>query len=246
MGALQAGLRVLSRSPMAEPRQQRTGAGCLSKLLFLVLLAAALGLGSAIFQALQPQDLTDLGGYGPTAKALPVREVKVVLKNAIDRGYPVTLSEAEINQWLARTLVTRQAGFLEGKVTLDRVWVRLQDGLAEVVMERHFLGKPFTVSMFLQIERVEGMDGVATEIELHGGAYHPDFPQPPQGGRFGKLIVPQGFLILVMPAYQKLAALFPEEIELAFREMSQIKIENNQIVLDPRTTSGSDGLPQTF
>ena len=231
---------------MADSSQSNSGGGCFSKLLFLILLVAAGGLGAAIFAAIEPQDLSDLRAPAPTAKAAPVREMKVVLKNSIDRGYPLTLQEAEINQWLARTLVTRQAGFLEGKVTLDRVWVRLQDGLAEVVMERHFLGKPFTVSMFLQIERVEGMDGVATEIQLHGGAYHPDFPQPPQGGRFGKLIVPQGFLILVMPAYQKLAALFPEEIELAFREMSQIKIENNQIVLDPRTTSGSDGLPQTF
>ena len=51
--------------------------------------------------------------------------MKAVLKNAIDRGYPVTLTETEINQWLGRTLATKQGGLLAGQVSLDRVWVRL-------------------------------------------------------------------------------------------------------------------------
>lgn len=237
---------MLISSPMAEPKQPKSSGGCLSKLLILPLLAAAIGLGTAVFFVVQPQDLTDLGGYGPTAKAAPVRDMKVVLKNAIDRGYPLNLSEAEINQWLGHTLVTRQGGFLEGKVTLERIWVRLEEGRAEVIMERNLLGQPFTVSMYLQVERMEGPKGPMTEIRLHGGPYHPDFPDPPEGGRFGKLVVPQGFLLLVMPAYEKLAALFPEEIELGLREMSRIKIEKGHVVLDPRETTGQQGMPKIF
>ena len=232
---------------MAEPKTPKSGGGCLSKLLFLILLVAAGALGSAIFFVIQPQDLTDLGGYGPAvAKPGTEREMKLVLKNAITRGYPVTLSETEINQWLARTLVSKQGGFLEGKVTLDHVWVRLEDGRAEVVMERHFLGAPFTVSMYLQVARMEGPKGTNTEIQLHGGPYHENFPDPPRGGRFGRLVVPQGFLLLVMPAYEKLAAVFPEEIELAFREMARIRIENDRLVLDPREPMGEQGMPKVF
>jgi hypothetical protein len=228
---------------MADPTKPGFIGGCFSKLLFLILLVAAVGLGTAVFLITRPQDLSDIGGYGPTAKPLAEREMKAVLKNAIDRGFAVTLSEAEINQWLGRTLETRQGGILKEKITLDRVWVRLEEGRAEVIMERRFLGKPFTTSMYLQAERMEGEKGPFTEVRLHGGSYHPDFPNPPRGGRFGKLVVPQGFLILVMPAYQKLAEVFSEEIQLGFRDMSRVSIEKGKLVLDPREPLGHEGMP---
>jgi len=231
---------------MSNPTRTRSGGGCFSKLLLLILLAAAGGLGSAVYFALQPQDLGDLSNPSATASAGQNRDIKVLLQNAIDRGYKITLSEAEINQWLGRTLMTKQGGFLEGKVTLDRVWVRLEEGRAEVIMARNFLGKPFTVSMFLQVERLEGFQETSTEIQLHGGPFHPDFPNPPRGGRFGKLVVPQGFLILVMPAYEKLAPLFSEEIRLGFQKMSRIHLEKGGIVLDPREPLGDQGMPQPF
>jgi hypothetical protein len=238
---------MLSTQPMAETNKPKSGGGCLLKLLFLILLVPCVGLGMAVFYAVQPQDLTDLGGYrSAAAKPGTHREIKAVLKNAISRGYPVTLTETEINQWLARNLSAKQGGLFEGRVTLKRVWVRLEDGRAEVVMERDFLGKPFTVSMYLQVARMEGPKGTTTEIERHGGPYNKDFPNPPQGGRFGKLVVPQGFLLLVMPAYTKLAAVFPEEIELAFREMSRITIENDRLILDPREPMGQQGMPKVF
>ncbi len=227
---------------MAEPSKSRSGGGCFSKLLMLILLVVAGGLGSAIFYAVQPQDLSDL----VTAKALPERDLKGVLTNAIDRGYPVTLAEAEINQWLGRTLATKQAGFLAGKVTLDRVWVRLEAERVEVIMARHFLGKPFTVSMYLQVEQEEDLKGQLLNITPSGGPYLKDFPHPPRGGRFGKLVVPMGFLYLVLPAYQKLPAVFPDEIELAFTKMSRIRFEKGNLVLDPREPLGQEGMPKTF
>lgn len=227
---------------MADPTKPSFIGGCFSKLALLILLTASVGLGTAVFLATRPQDLSDLSG----AKPLPERDLKVVLKNAIDREFPVTLSEAEINQWLGRTLISRQDGILKEKVTLDRVWVRLEKGRAEVIMERKFFGKPLTTSMYLQVEKMEGDKGAFTEIQMAGGPYHPDFPKPPRGGRFGKLVVPQGFLILVMPAYEELAAAFTEEIQLGFREMSRIHIEENQLVLDPRQQLGQEGMPKNF
>ena len=227
---------------MAESSKFKSGGGCFSKLLLLILLVAAAGLGAAVFYAIQPQDLADLA----TAKRLPERDLKGVLKNAIDRGYPVTLSEAEINQWLGRTLATKQAGLLEGKVTLDRVWVRLEAERVEVIMERHFLGKPFTVSMYLQVEQEEDLKGQLLKITPSGGPYLKDFPHPPRGGRLGQLVVPMGFLYLVMPAYQKLPAVFPDEIEIAFTRMSRIRFEKGNLVLDPREPLGQEGMPKTF
>ncbi len=229
---------------MADPTSPKSGGGCFSKLLFLILLIAAGCFATAIWFIARPQDYSDV--VVAASKPLPQRELKTVLKSAIDRGYAVTLSEAEINQWLGRTLAVKQGGPLGDKVTLNRVWVRLEEGRAEVIMSRTAWGKPFTVSMFLQVERMEDVQGTYTEVRPHGGTFHPDFPKLLKGGRFGQLVVPQGFLILVMPAYEKLAGLFPEEIELAFKEMSRIRIEKGQITLDPREPTGHQGMPSTF
>lgn len=218
-----------------------------------------------MFFIAQPQDLSDIGGYGPAAKKTSARDLKTVLQSALNRGYPVALTETELNQWLGQTLSAKQGGLLAGQVSLDRVWIRLEDGYAEVIMERAVMGRPFTVSMFLKIEQAQGARGIKTEIHRHGGPYHAYLPLPPRGGqmrwatiecaapcpprggRFGKLVVPQGFLILVLPAYEKLAELYREEIRLAFEEMVRIRIEPNRLILDSREPAGDPSkLPQTF
>lgn len=227
-----------------SPPPPRSGSGCFSRLVRLVFFTALAGLAVAVFFAAKPQDLSDLGGRG--AAGNPPRDLKVVLKSAIERGYPLTLSEAEINNWLAHNLRPKQGGLLQDAVKLEHVWVRLEEGRAEVIMERSVFGRPFTVSMYLQAERMEGAKGVVTEVSLHGGPFLKDYPNPPKGGRFGQLVVPQGFLLLVMPAYESLAKVFSEEINLGFRDMSKISIENDRIVLDPRQTTGEMGMPMNF
>ena len=214
-------------------------------LLSLILSLAAGGFVVALLFIVQPQDLTDIGGYAPAVAATPARDIRAVLQNSLDRKYPVTLTETEINQWLGRVLSARQTGKLAGLVELDRVLVRLEDDRAEVVMVRRILGQPFTVSMFLKIVQKEGIHGTLTEVQLHGGAYHPDLPLPPRGGRFGRLVVPQGFLLLIMPAYEKLAPLFRPEIHLGLEQMAVIKIANGRLLLDPRDpTDMPSDLPQ--
>lgn len=232
---------------MADSSQTQSVGQRLLKWLVLILLASVCGLGLALFFMVQPQDLTDIAGYGTPLKTAPARNLKAVLQNSLDRGYPLTLTESEINQWLGRTLVTKQGGLLAGNVSLERVWVRLEDGRAEVVMARKIMGQSFTISMFLKIGQSQGPNGMLTEVQLHGGPYLASLPQPPRGGRFGKLVVPQGFLLLVMPAYENLASLFREELHLAFEEMARIKIERHRLVLDPREPPDDPpGLPLTF
>lgn len=246
-GALQAPGAMLSTRHMGDDSKTKSGGGCLSKLVLLFLLVAAAGLGTAVFFVARPQDLSDVGGYGPSAAKRNARDLKVVLQNSINRGYAVTLTEAEINQWLASVLTAKQGGALGGQISLERVWVRLLDGHAEVIMERKIMGQPFTVSMFLRPEQLQGLKGVENNVHLDGGPYHPDVLYPPRGGRFGRLVVPQGFLILVKPAYEKLAVLFKDEIRLAFEEMSRVKIEKNSLVLDPRDPQdGVMKLPMSF
>ncbi len=208
--------------------------GCFSKLLVATLLVCAVGLGFALYFIAQAQDLRDIHGYTPDKHPSLPQDMKTMLQNSLERSYPVTLTEGDINRWLPATLKTKQGGLLADSVALDGVWVRLEDGRAEVVLERKVLGKPFTVSMYLQIQQSESDQGATTEVQFHGGAFHPYLPFPKCGGRFGRLPVPQGFLHLVMPAFEKLAAAFPDELSLACKDMARIKIENKRITFDPR------------
>ena len=222
---------------MADASYHRFPGGCFGRILVQILVAGTIGFTLALIFIVSPQDLGDIGGFLPASKVMPARNIKAVLSNAVENGYSVTLTETEINQWLGRELVVKQGGMLSGIATLDRVWVRLEDGRAEVVMVRHVLGVQFTVSMYLKVVQLEGPRGVKTEVQLQGGPFFDDLPQPVQGGRFGSLVVPQGFLLLVTPAFRKLPELFHDEIHLGFEEMARISIQKGKLVLNPREPS---------
>jgi len=217
---------MLSKSFMAD-----VSTGVFGRILVQIMVAATIGFAVALVFIACPQDLQDLR----KGEVMPVRNIKAVLTNAIENGNAVTLKEAEINQWLGRELVVKQGGMLADIATLKRLWVRLENGRAEVVMERTILGQPFTVSMFLRVVQEEGDRGV--KVELQGGEIFDGLSLPVQGGRFGSLVVPQGFLLLVRPSFLKLPELFHDEIHLALEEMARVSIEKGQLVLNPREPS---------
>ncbi|OYV03657.1 MAG: hypothetical protein CFE26_21005, partial [Verrucomicrobiales bacterium VVV1] len=182
----------------------------------------------------QPQDLTDVGGYGPAAALAQRKDLKSTLQNSLDRGYEVTLSEEDINGYLSRTLAAKQGGLLGSNVSLDGAWVRLEEGRVEVVLERRIFGHPLTISTYIQITQTVAPTGTpSTDGVLHGGPYIKDLPLN-RGGRFGQLVVPQGFLLLVLPSFQKLADLYKTEVELALGRMARIRIQKDKLILDPR------------
>ncbi len=231
---------------MSEPKKPRFLAGCFSRLFFLLLLAALGGLLTAVFFVTQAQDMSDLGGHGPAVMASPPRDMKEVLQNAIDRKYQVTLSEAEINQWIASTLVMKQGGVLAKDITLEHFRVRLEEGRAELILERRVFGKPFTMSMYFQVEKQQSGREIITSFNPSGGPFLKDYDFPQKGGRLGQLVVPQGFLHLLMHSFQKIGKLYAEEIELAFSSMQRVSFEPDRLILDPRETLGDQGMPQTF
>lgn len=219
---------------MSKQASAKTKGGCIMRLLLSVCLLAALLLAVVLALVMVPQDLSDIGGYGKDPATAEVRDLRAVLEQSVIRGHAVTLKEEEINLWLGKKVKMRQEGLLAGKVTHQRVWIRLDGDLAEVILEREVFGWRSTFSMFLQIEQRDTGDGIFKEVELHGGSYLEAFPGVLRGGRFGRLVVPQGYLHLIKPAYAALAVACAEEIHLAFDEMMGIRIEDGQLVLDPR------------
>lgn len=215
---------------------------CAGKLAVLFLLLIVGGLGAALYQISQPQDMSDIAGYGPRGTGQSPRNLKGVLANSIKGSYELTLTEHDLNLYLRDTLKVKQGGYLESQVSFDEVAVRLEDDYAEIIMVRMVAGYPFTLSMYLRVEQSELPNGsILKEIVRNRGPYHESIPRPGVGGRFGKLPVPEGFLLLVMPAFGKLAAVYrdvdsKEPVkELDFiEEMAKFSIVDGKLVLDPR------------
>jgi hypothetical protein len=227
---------------MADEVKLKPKGSCLGKLVALVALAGVAGLGAAVFFMAQPQDLSDIKGSAGTTKS---PDLRAVLQSAVDRGdYEVTLTEEDINLYLKQTLLAKQGGLLEKAVAFDGVRVRLEEGRAEIIMERSVMGQPITLSMFVRVEQTLSMKGTTqTTVMRDGGPMIPQLPRTERlvkGGRFGQLVVPQGFLLLVLPAYQKLAAAYQKELELGFEEMSRITMSDGKLVLDPRPDGGAE------
>lgn len=215
-------------------KPSKSGGGCLGLLMKLFMLVFLAGLGAAVFYIAQPQDLTDVGGYGPAAAMAQHKDLKTTLQKSLDLGHEVILSEEDINGHLSRTLAAKQGGLLGNNVSLEGAWVRLEEGRVEIVLERRILGQPLTISTYVQISQTVSPTGApSTEGVLHGGPYIKDLPLN-RGGRFGQLVVPQGFLLLVLPSFQKLADVYKTELDLALGRMARIRIEKDKLILDPR------------
>ena len=229
---------------MADEAKSKPKGSCLGKLVAMVALTGVAGLGAAVFFMARPQDLSDIKGISGTSKS---RDLRAVLQSAVDRGYEVTLTEEEINLYLKQTLQAKQGGMLEKFVSFDGVRVRLEEGRVEIIMQRSVMGNPITLSMFVRVEQTLNLQGATeTTVMRDGGPFLPQVPRTERlvkGGRFGQLVVPQGFLLLVLPAYEKLSTAYRKELELGFEEMSRISLRDGKLVLDPRPDGGAE-LPE--
>ena len=234
-----------------DSKEGKKQGSCLGRLGVLFVFIGLTGLGAALFFIAQPQDLMDVGGTGPAAVGKPARNLKAVLKSSLDQGFEITLREDEINRYLRDTLRAGQTGPLATEVGIREVVVRLEDGRAEVIMVREIAGYPFTVSMYLRVNQEIRPDGSeATQIFRNGGPYHESLPKPAVGGRFGRLPVPEGFLLLTLPAFEKLASVYRSPDDGAYRrtpereldfieEMARIRIEEDRLVLMPTGPTGT-------
>ncbi len=203
-----------------------------AKIFRFFIFVVCLVLIWAIFQISKPQDLQDIDGYKDAGA--PSRDLENVLNLAVGGNYAVTLTELEINQLLATKLISKQGGMLADSASIKQVLVRLKQDLAEVIVVREVFGRELTSSMYLQFEQNQSDSKISTQLHLHNGALNETSVLPKVGGRMGQLSVPQGFLLAIMPDMEKIAAALSPEITLGFDKMARFKIENKNLILDPR------------
>lgn len=202
--------------------------GLLKNIFFLSLLALVVlgGLGVLSFS---PHDLSDIDGYYEEPGILPPpgRDLAQVLRDAAKSDERVIITEREINHYLQRTVKFEQEGLLQGQVRAKGVWVRLDEGVAEIVLERElaFLDdRRHTISMFLKPSQRMNDDG-SMSTKVHRST-----------GRYGKIKVIRGFMLLTKSSFESLGAVYSEELKLLksmFEAKVAIKITTDYIQLDP-------------
>ena len=159
-------------------------------ILFTLSLVGALGYG--IYLGFQSQDLSDIKGRSEDDRTKNPSSVPSLIEGAAkDRTQSVTITERQLNSWLADKLKARQEGLLADHVKIKGVWIRFDEeegGRAEIIIEREIKGHPQTVSKFIRIERKKKEDGsFTTYIYEDGGRI---WNLLAAGGRFGPARVP--------------------------------------------------------
>jgi len=222
----------VTEEPHQSEKSPEREAGCMERLVALSVVLLISGLAYALFLIFSPQHMKDIA-----VSDQPARDLKTVFKKSIEGSYELTISEEEINTYIAQTLAMQQKGLCEKFASLEKVLVRLEKDRAEVTMVRKVAGLDLTISMWCKVSQTENERGeIQTHVDFDGG------PGIARGGRFGKLVVPQGFLLLVRSSFEALAAQYPEELRLGFEEMVRIRMEDGALVLDPRHQPSSSAL----
>lgn len=198
--------------------QAPTGTG-FSVMSVLMMLVALVLLILAIM-VLSPSNLSDIKGYAGGDTNLEQKEPRNLLKAAQDvmlGDEEIKFSEEEVNQYLAGRLKGSQTGVLGSMMKFKGVCVDFRPGVAEIYVERTFVGIPATIS---------------TRVELNKSGNTTNWQAA--GYRIGKLnINSEKQFAPILEAFLRLGATCKEETDV-IDSMSKVKFEENMLVLDSR------------
>ncbi len=221
-------------------QQHGKGAGILKGILTLLILGTLVGMGAYVYFAWQKADLSVVDGREKIINGDDLNSEADVLQklvNARNGNYVVTLTEEEVNAYLAKKLKLKQGGPMKGFASIKGIYVDFTPDLMEVFIEREIAqygedGKPkteylqpfdHTVSMKYKIYTVDNGEGKGTKNIC-------EFP----GATIGKSPAPGMFVKMVKQSFDKVEKHFKREIELASKGVTFIKIEEGKITFDPR------------
>ena len=221
-------------SEEGEEKQKRivpppTKKGIFFRNLFYVSLLGLLVIGGLAFLSFQPQNLSDIEGYVSDSSVPPAGgpDLASVLENAYKNMAPVRITEEELNNYLRRTLAVEQGGLFKNIVKARGVWVRLEKGIAEVIIEREMNGRRHTVSMLFEPKQEDG--GISTAV----GQKH---------GKWGRTRVLNGFMYLTYSSFEALQKAYAEETKLIWEKMLRknfrIKVSDGLLELSPPKIEG--------
>ncbi|MBT8043834.1 MAG: hypothetical protein KJO79_02690 [Verrucomicrobiae bacterium] len=177
--------------------------------------------GVKVFPAIQAYPLDHVAGRTEilNGRSIPAPLLKERLRLAVERNYPLTLREEEINAWLSKRLAVKQTGALAPFVKVRGVWVDFKQDEIELIIEREFSpGLIHVTSMFMQFNRSKQGFSIARN-----------------SAQIGQVRAPGGFARLVMPAFSNMAAELADELKPYHdKKIRDVRVEDGKITFDPR------------
>ncbi len=179
--------------------------------LRLTLLSA---LGGAAWVAHRPEALPPSAPVAESGKEIDLLDD--LRQAAIKRATVVTITEADLNRYLASKLPNRVLGTMERAFSLHGVRVDLEPGVAHVILVWDIYGYTRTARVDLAIERIDDH----FHVEMLGGA-------------FGHLRLMRGLMRPLFPTLDTVTDALDQEIQALF-QMTQITLAKDKLVLDSR------------
>lgn len=216
----------------------RSGSTIVKFIVYLVVLGALGFIGLSVTFAWLPRNVVVASSDGVAVTGKSVDLMKR-MQAAIDEEYTVTITESEVNDYLAEKVQIAQSSLVGEFVTIESVQAELQEGMIDITIERSFdlpgneredgskrvpvLPFIHTCSMQLKIYSEEpGSDAEGTSVV--------EFP----GGYLGQTQLPGLLVTIVKPSFDVLADALAQEIELGFHNMTKVTVSDGVIELDPR------------
>jgi len=194
-----------------------------------------------------PRNLQDVDGTGPVEDSAKIPDLAERLKEAVEKSYEVTITEEELNRYIASKLELTQSSIVDDYVKITGVYVDLKPDLIDVSIEREFdipdnqqsdgskklSFIPFsqTVSMQLELRTIDDVDGSKMRKVNF------------LGGNFGKSPAPGSLVRVIKPSFDIIAEVFANEINLSYGEMTSVIVSDGVITLDPRPVVIEQGRP---
>lgn len=153
------------------------------------------------------------------ASGTTVPNMNNLLAVGLSSGKHMTVTEEQINGYIAATLKIKQDGSLGSRASIEQVAVRLKDGEVHVVIVRKLFGRPHTVAVHL----VPAQEGTTDK---------PVWSVQPSGGKVGKLPVAGGLLQLVMAPVFQVGRVYSDELRI-LKYASSLRVEEGRVLLGP-------------
>jgi hypothetical protein len=176
--------------------------------------------GVKVFPAIQAYPMEHVAGRPEilNGRSIPAPLLKARLNLAIERNYPLTFREEEINVWLSKRLAVKQCGALAPFAKVRGVWVDFKQDEIEIIIEREIQGQVHAASLFMKFNRSKQ----GFSISRHSS-------------HIGQVRVPGGFARLIMPAFSNLATELADELQPYYdKKIRDVRVEDGKITLDPR------------
>jgi hypothetical protein len=189
-----------------------------------VLLVLWLGLlTAATIESHRSADWSHVKGLSAPAagKETPPDLLLRMEQVAFRRTAAMELTEAEVNRYLTRVVSGIQHGPTAAAARFERVALDFEPGLCRVIFSWNVAGRgPASATLDFTVKR-EGEN----------------FVVEPRQGSYGRLPVPRGMMVALMPALRSLCATLEDEVRAVF-EMNQIRFVQDKVILDPRSEAG--------